>query len=99
MDQIPLAEMLIELRAQLEFAQSQGNDKKLRFRAEAIELELQLTVTRSNEAGGGIKFWVINADGKHRQEGEVVQKLRLKLNPVEIGADGKSAPVDVAADG
>ncbi|MDT4331335.1 trypco2 family protein [Methylomonas sp. MED-D] len=98
MEQIPLADMLIDLRAELDKAQREGDGKKLRFRVESIDLELQVTVTKSAEAGGGVKFWVVNADGKAKRDKGTVQKLHLKLNPVEVDADGNERPVLVADD-
>lgn len=98
MDQIPLADMLIKLREELDKAQCEGNDKRQRFRVESIDLELQVTVSKSTEAGAGIKFWVVNADGKGKLEEGSVQKLRLKLNPFTVDNEGKERPMDVADD-
>ena len=99
MDQIPLADMLIDLRSELDRAQREGDGKHLRFRVESIDLELQVTVSKSKEAGAGIKFWVVNADGKGKLEEGTAQKLHLKLNPIAVDDSGNERPVDVAEKG
>lgn len=94
-DNIPLADMLIGLRAELERAQEEGAGKALRFRIEAIDLELQFTATRSLEPGVGFKFWVVNAETKGKIGSESVQKLHLKLNPFAQAPDGTTTSLDV----
>ena len=90
MDKIPLADMLIELRGELDKAQREGDGKHLRFRVESIDLELQITASTSGEMGGGIKFWVVNGDAKGKIEEGAVQKLHLKLNPIAVDGQGKA---------
>lgn len=80
--QIPLAQMIVDLRRELLQAQKQAEDQDLRFRVEDIELEVQFTVGKEAEAKGGVKFWVYNVDAGGKVAAETVQKLRLKLAPV-----------------
>jgi chorismate synthase len=88
---IPLADLLIELRRELEEARRAGEDQNLRFRVESVEVELKVTVSKGAEAGAGFKFWVINGDAKGKIAAESVQTLRLKLDP--INADGSDTLV------
>lgn len=95
----PLADILSELRRELDAAKLEGEGKGLHFRVESIDVELQVTVSKSAEAGGGFKFWVINGDAKGRVASESLQKLHLKLNPYHVAADGSEKPLDVNREG
>lgn len=95
-DKIPLADMLIELRRELEEARRAGERQDLRFRVESIEIELKVTVTKSAVAGAGFKFWVINGDAKGQIATESLQTLRLTLDPCVIDAAGNAAPLDIS---
>ena len=64
MDKIPLSEMVAELRRELLKAQEEGKDAALRFLIEDVELEVQVGTTKEADGGGGVKFWVYNAEAK-----------------------------------
>jgi hypothetical protein len=98
MDKIPLADMLIELRSELDHAQKEGDGKALRFHIETIDLELQVTASESGEVGGGFKFWVVNGDAKGKVAAESLQKLHLKLNPIAVDDAGNERPANIADD-
>jgi hypothetical protein len=78
---IDLAEAIQQLRAQLVKAVEEGEGEELRFGLEAIELELQVAVTK--EAGGkaGFKLCVFNAEGEGKVARESLQKVKLVLKP------------------
>lgn len=88
-NKIPLPNLLSQLRQDLSQAQADGEGSDLRFQIEDIEIELQLVATQKAEGGGGIKFWVINADAKIEGSQALTQKLKLKLKPVKVETDGK----------
>ena len=50
-------------------------------------------MTHEDSAGGGIKFWVLNADIKDRESDVITQKVKLKLMPT----DDKGKPVKIRA--
>ncbi len=87
--EIPLKEVIQELRVQLAEAIEAGDGEDLRFGIEDLELELQVVVTKGGagnlEVEGGLKFMVLNALGKGEVSGSYekshLQKLRLKLRP------------------
>jgi hypothetical protein len=60
-----------------------------------IEVDLQVTVSKSAEVTAGFKFWVINGDTKGEIANQSLQKLHLKLNPYRTLADGSEAALDV----
>ena len=45
-------------------------------------MELEFGVTREVSAGGGVKFWVYNAEGEVGKASSHTQRLRLKLSVV-----------------
>jgi hypothetical protein len=87
MENIELSEMLGQLRKELSIAQSEGARSDLKFQIEDIEIELQIGTTKGGKGGGGIKFWVYNAEAEVNASQAKTQKLKLKLKPV--GRDEK----------
>jgi hypothetical protein len=80
--EIPLSEMIQTLRKELRDSIDSSGDEGLRFRVESIELDLNVTVASSTEGGGGVKFWVLNADAKRKVSSDNVHTFKLKLQPV-----------------
>jgi hypothetical protein len=87
MENIELSVMLGQLREELQAAQLQGTGSDLKFRIEDIEIELQIGTTKGGKGGGGVKFWVYNAEAEVNASQAKTQKLKLKLKPV--GPDGR----------
>jgi len=89
-NKIELAEMLTELRAQLLEARAKGAEQALRFEIADVEIEVQIATTKSAEGQGGVKFWVYNAEAGVAASEGTTQRLKLKLRPTVMGADGKT---------
>ncbi len=82
MDQnIPLSEMIESLRQELAVAAEWGTDKAIRFEVGKVELEIELAVTRNTTGGGGVKLWVVTAQGEHSMGQVVRHKFKLTLDP------------------
>ncbi|RKH41454.1 hypothetical protein D7X12_18145 [Corallococcus sicarius] len=79
---IPLAQMIQDLRQELEKSQRASDDERLRFKVEGVELELQVAVSRESQDEGGIKFYVLSLGSKYRQEHKDVHSFKFKLLPV-----------------
>jgi len=94
-DAIPLADLLIELRRELEDARREGERQGLRFRVESIDVELQVTASKSGEVGVGFKFWVIDGKAKGNVASESLQKLHLKLDPHITDESGRQVPLNI----
>lgn len=94
MENIELSEMLGQLREELLKARGQSEGLELKFLIEDIEIELQVVTTKGGRGGGGVKFWVYNAEAEVNASQAKTQKLKLKLKPV--GPDGKEIPVSDA---
>ena len=95
MDAIPLADLLIELRRELEQARREGERQGLHFRVETIDVDLQVTVSKSGEVGAGFKFWVVAGDAKGKIAAESLQRLHLKLDPHVTDASGNQVSLDI----
>jgi hypothetical protein len=87
MDKFPLSDVVVELRRELLEAQRKAAEAQLRFKVEDIELELQVGTAAAGEAGGGVKFWVYEAQAKGSVSRETLHTLRLKLKPLPEGSE------------
>lgn len=85
---IGLADMIKTLRSELQTAQS-GDVKGIRFVAEKVELELQVELSRSDKVGGGIKFWVVSAEGGHEGAKNSTHTFKLTLVPIDAVTGGR----------
>ena len=98
---LELGNVVTHLRKQLLAAQADGEGEALKLRVEDIEVEFQVGVSSGTEAEGGVKFWVFNASAKGSVSSEAVQKIKLKLKPIQPGAksdSGQDGYVDLAAE-
>lgn len=89
---IPLSEMIESLRQELAVAIDKGNGKSVKFDVESAELEVEFVASKTKEAGGGLKFWVISAEGKAGMGEKTTHRLKIKLKPKR--ADGR--PLEVS---
>lgn len=64
MAQIALSEMLAELREELLAAEQKGEASTLKLLVQQVEIELQVVTEKKAHGGGGVKFWIYNADAK-----------------------------------
>lgn len=86
MAEIELADLLVGLRKELQKAQTDAARESLRFRVDAVDVEVKLGVTKKKGAKAGVKFWVLDMGGDVGNEQQAVQTVRLKLTP--DSADG-----------
>jgi hypothetical protein len=89
---ILLSELIAELRRELAEAQVKGQGLQPRLRIEEAEIELQVVITREDNTGIGVKFWVLNADMKDKRADATTQKVKLKLKPTD--ATGGNFTID-----
>ena len=81
---IPLTEVLRGLRAEIAAAQAEGETESVRFALGAVEVELEMVVTK--EANGSIGFSVFGGGGKLGTTR--THRIKLTLTPHgESGAD------------
>ena len=77
--EIRLADALKALRDELAQATLEAEGQPVRLHVETVNLELQVSVTDSLEAGGGVKFWVLSADAKAAGSTAVSHTVSLQL--------------------
>lgn len=80
---LALSTMIQEFRRELAEAQKKGQGQQPRLVVEEAEIELQVAITSTDEHGGGVKFWVFNAQMKDQMSDAITQKIRLKLKPAD----------------
>ncbi len=86
---IGLADMIKTLRSELQTAQS-GAAEGIRFVAEKVELELQVELSRSGKAGGGIKFWVVSTEVGYEASTNSTHTFKLTLVPIDAATGGRA---------
>jgi Trypsin-co-occurring domain 2 len=88
---VPLAEAVHALRAELVSAIEEGEGEALRFGVGPVELELQVEVSREVGGKAGIQFWLVSIGGEGSRSSGSVHTVRLTLSPV----DERGEPVTV----
>ena len=89
---IPLSEMIESLRQELAVAVALGEGKSVQFAVDSAELEVEFVAKKSKEAGGGLGFWVVTAEGKAAVAEETKHRFKLNLKPL----DSAGKPVKVS---
>lgn len=83
MSNIPLSDVLAELRRELSKAQTAGANEAIKFAVEDVEVELQFATTREGLGEGSVKFWILESKAGLKATDAATQKLRLKLRVVD----------------
>lgn len=81
---VGLVEAVAALRAELAEAVAAGAEADIQFPVESVQLAFQVGVTASEQAQGGLKFWVVELGGEAGWARESVQTVTITL----------AAPVD-----
>lgn len=85
---IALAEMVQELRRELQAAVDAGRGAEIRFGVGEVTLELEVAVAREAGAEGGLRFWVLGeAKGSAKAATTRTQTLTLRLTPEGPGGE------------
>ncbi|MEV7343599.1 trypco2 family protein [Streptomyces sp. NPDC093544] len=80
---IPLADWLTGLRAELRAAQEAAEDESLKFELGPIDLEFDVCTTREADGRAGLRFWVTEAGTGVRRSSARTQRVRMTLLPQE----------------
>ena len=88
---IGLAEAVRSVRAELVVAMREGQDAELRFRTGPVELEFTVEAGRETSAGGGVRWWVVSAEGKVTSESRTTHRITVSLTPVVPTEQGQFA--------
>jgi hypothetical protein len=89
---IELAQVIRELRSELDEAIADGVGRQLRFEVGPIELEMTVAISREASAGGKVKFWVVEAGGQGKLGDVITQRIKLTLEP-KLSSTGRRPEV------
>lgn len=87
---IELAEVIGELRRELQQAMHAGEGEPLRFELGPVELEATVAVERTGGGSGKVRFWVIELGGDAKATQASTQRIKLALQP-RLTASGEKA--------
>ena len=79
---VGLSEAIATVRAELERAIEEGEGSALAFRAGPIEMEFQVSFSKTGSAGAGVRAWVVSAETKGELSNSATHRLKLSLTPV-----------------
>lgn len=105
---IELADVISELRDELDRARLSAEGSALRFGLGPVELEVTVALDREGEAGGKVRFWVAEVGMDSKVASTSTQRIKLTLQPtVGVAEDGgqpghavsPASPVTVYVDG
>ena len=81
MSRMTVAEMIEELRRELETAVKAGKGKEIRFGLGEVTVEAQVEVKKAAKGKAGVKFWLADTEASGEASKTVTHKLVLKLEP------------------
>jgi hypothetical protein len=87
-----LSDAIEALRDDLAKAWWDGQNQRVRFKVEPVELTVQAGVTKTGEGSAGIKWHILTLGGGRKHETATTQVLKLRLQPMFYDADGRSLP-------
>lgn len=91
---VALSDAIAALRRDLEAAWWDGQNKRVRFKVEPVEMTTQVGVTKTGKGQAGIKWHILALGGEKSRETTATQTLRLRLAPVFYGENGVRLDVD-----
>ena len=87
---IELAEVIGELRRELQEAMHAGEGEELRFELGPVELEATVAVEKGGGTGAKVRFWVIELGGDAKASQTSTQRIKLSMQP-RLTATGEKA--------
>lgn len=95
---IELAELIRELRQELNTALMDGPSGVVRFELGPVEIEATVAVGRKGGAGGKVRFWVVEAGAEGQLEASQTHRISLTLHPKLVAPDGTHHIVLISGD-
>jgi len=86
---IELAEVIGELRRELQQAMHAGEGEPLRFELGPVELEATVAIEKGGGGGAKVRFWVIELGGDAKASQASTQRIKLALQP-RLASGGKA---------
>ena len=95
-DWASLSDAIEALRDDLAKAWWDGQNNRVRFKVEPVELTVQAGVTKTGEGSAGIKWHILTLGGSRKKETEATQTLKLRLQPMFYDTDGKRLAAEIS---
>ncbi len=90
---IEVAELIGQLRAELNAATETGKNEDLRFELGPIELELTVAVDKEAKPGAKVRFWVVELGADAKLSSANTQKIKLTLQPRRVSHPGQKPDI------
>ncbi len=94
---IELRDMIRQLRHDLTASLTDGAGEPVRFELGPVQIETTVVVERAAEAGGKVRFLVVEADGKGSASHSRSQRITLTLTPKTVAPDGTARTALIAS--
>lgn len=78
---IELADVIANLRGELDAARRQGGREELQFELGPVELEVSVAVQKDAGGSAKVKFWVVELGADGKVSSTATQRIKLTLNP------------------
>ncbi|WP_198318648.1 trypco2 family protein [Pseudofrankia inefficax] len=88
-----MADAIGSLRRELAAARLAADGESIRFELGDVELEFGLELRKEGKGELGAKFWVVSVGGGGSRGSTATHRLKLKLKPHEVVADGSGGTV------
>jgi hypothetical protein len=85
---VELSEAIEALRQALVRAWWDGQNSRVRFKVEPVELTVQVGVKRTGKGVGGVSWHVLTLGGERSRESASTQTLKLRLAPLLFDEHG-----------
>lgn len=85
---VELSEAIEALRRALVRAWWDGQNSRVRFKVEPVELTVQVAVKRTGKGIGGVSWHVLTLAGERSRESASTQTLKLRLAPLLFDQQG-----------
>ncbi|MFF7330297.1 trypco2 family protein [Streptomyces sp. NPDC090306] len=91
LDGLELGQAIEAVRKGLAWAADQGGSSSVRFLVDTVTLELTVELRHTASAGGGMRAWVVTAEGRGERAAANTQRITVVLRTpqsVEIRSEG-----------
>ncbi len=95
-EKVSIAEVIGEVRRQLEQAVAEGADSSLKFEVGPVKLTFTVQVEKTTGGEGAVQVWILQVGAKRDSTRSSAQTVTVTLSPYQIAPDGTHVQLDVA---
>lgn len=86
---VDLADAIEALREALVQAMWDGENSRVRFHVDPVDLTVHVGVTRTGKGAAGVKWHILTIGGERSRELEAIQTLKVRLTPILFDETGR----------